>query len=221
MTCTHFRACYYDEDRFQELEAAVDLDKVLEETYRYFCEELPLTSCTYVHHLFMEHALESRRRTGPMYQSSCAVFEGNYRHLKRAFYPGSINIGSQGIKNTLLQHLHEHQCPEKRSLRLTNHTTRRTDDSLVFTGNNRYYRILENLGGGRYKAARVNPRQFTHAHIRLPFQLPWNLVGVRKYYGMRANKEEISRKDIKGKLVLMPGNLLVEYPSTWLLRSYM
>ncbi len=195
---------------------------MLEEAYRYYCEELPLTTATYVHHLFFEHVVETRRKTGPLYKTSCAIFEGNYRHLKKGFYPGTQNIGVQGIRNTLLHQLHTHMCPSERKLRLSAKTTRTIDDSLVYCSNDRYYKILEESEeSGMYKAARIKTRKFRHPLIRTPFDLPWSLVGVKKYYGLRDDVQEISREDVQGKLILMPGNVLAEYPKSWLLESYL
>ena len=72
----------------------------------------------------------------------------------------------------------------------------------------------------QFKAVRIKTRKFRHPHITTPFDLPWHLVGISKYYGLRDTTEEIRKADVKGKLVLMPGNILAEYPKGWLLQSY-
>ncbi len=103
------RLYHYKDDRLNEVEQLLSRSSVtLENLHKRFYEEFekgfnnptaqkvqktPINVHTFA------HLLESRRRTGPLYQTSTEPFESMYAVLRRCYKAGTRNTGKQAFEN--------------------------------------------------------------------------------------------------------------------------
>ncbi len=175
---------------FQELETAHSLDELLSEWYRLVDEEFDHRHSVYNVHIVGTHLLEARRRLGPLFQVSSWPLEGIFKYVNCS-YSGSTNVPKQILTNMLLRE-RKHRClkaPKK--LRWNAAPSSKNDDSLAYTEDGNFVRLLEENGDGSWRCAILNVSPVCHDHAGLEF-LDWEAVGVMKLGEETGNEPERS-----------------------------
>ncbi len=103
------RLYHYKDDRLEQVERELSgYPATLEELHTRFYKEfekgfndlkaIKVQKTPINVHTFA-HLLESRRRTGPLYQTSAEPFESMYAVLRRCYRVGTRNTGKQAFEN--------------------------------------------------------------------------------------------------------------------------
>jgi hypothetical protein len=97
--------------------------------------------------------------------------------------------------------------------------TKKSCNNLVYTKEAYYLlREEEEKGNDNYVASKILTSPFTTDHIEMAY-LDWSLVGVAYYTSVEQETCIISTKEILGKLIRVPGKIIVEHPRQWLLNN--
>ncbi len=161
---------------FQELETSHNLDELLSEWYRLVDEEFDHRHSVYNVHIVGAHLLEARRRLGPLYQVSSWPLEGIFKYVNGS-YGGSTNAPKQIVTNMLLRE-RKHRCLKTpRKLRWHPSSSSKIDDSLAYTEDKKFVRLLDSNEDGSWRCAILNVSPVCHDHANLDF-LDWEAVGV-------------------------------------------
>ncbi len=161
---------------FEELETSHNLDELLSEWYRLVDEEFDHRHSVYNVHIVGAHLLEARRRLGPLFQVSSWPLEGIFKYVNSS-YGGSTNAPKQIVTNMLLRE-RKHRClkaPKK--LRWHPSPSSKLDDSLAYTEDKNFVRLLESNADGSWRCAILKVSPVCHDHANLEF-LDWEAVGV-------------------------------------------
>ncbi len=103
----------YEDERLQQAESVLmdSMNGTLEDLHKMFYKHfedgfcaLPREKITINVHTFM-HLLASRRRNGPLWQTSAEDIEGLFAVLRRCFHSGTRNIPKQILQNFYLRDL--------------------------------------------------------------------------------------------------------------------
>ena len=141
-----------------------------------------------------------------------------YGVLTNSFKKNTPNVAKQGLHTLLLREKHQHNCLGSKPLRLgindpEKPTTR--DDSKVATAEG-YFHLFKDNKDGTFEGKAMKTSVFSTSDIGLEWA-DWSLVGVHTYNGDdNTRRATIKEKDVRAKLVLLPGNVLAEYPREWL-----
>ena len=101
------RLYFYDDDKMQQVESLLHAgyQTTLEELHMDFYRKFELGFCVASNHRVVPnahaffHLLESRRRTGPLPDTSAEPFESLYAILRRCFRAGTRNTPKQIVEN--------------------------------------------------------------------------------------------------------------------------
>ncbi len=163
---------------FEELESSHNLDELLSEWYRLVDEEFDHRHSVYNVHIVGAHLLEARRRLGPLFKVSSWPLEGIFKYVNSS-YRGSTNAPKQIVTNMLLRE-RKHRCLQApKKLRWNPSPASKIDDSLAYTEDKNFVRLLDSNEDGSWRCAILNVSPVCHDHANLDF-LDWEAVGVMK-----------------------------------------
>ena len=175
---------------FEELETSHSLDELLSEWYRLVDEEFDHRHSVYNVHIVGAHLLEARRRLGPLFKVSSWPLEGIFKYVNSS-YRGSTNAPKQIVTNMLLRE-RKHRCLQApKKLRWSPSPSAKADDSLAYTKDKNFVRLLGENADGSWRCAILNVSPVVHDHAGLDF-LDWEAVGVMKLEEDMGNELERS-----------------------------
>lgn len=210
-----YRALFLPDEPFRALDATVDLQQLINLWQKTFEQKWGKDVLSYNGHV-LHHALENRRRTGPLYETSTEKYESLYGDCKKHFQAGTPNQGKQLLKNFLAADLEFHICPHKRRLRIRDKQTEKTNDQIV-TANGDVYKVASVVRPNKEFRVRKLILGTYKTEDKGGPDLDWSLVGIRKFLDVDYEHTGVlTQRQIDGKAVLMD-KIVADWPRPWLL----
>lgn len=202
------RVLYITDEDFQEVESRINLRRTMETFYKLYAEVFTEQCITFnMHSLF--HAVDYRRKHGPVWQYSAAAFEGMYAKAKKCHRPNTPNIPKQLMNTFHADQKQKHHCKHQLSLHFAAHQTQKTDDTLVYYKRNFYKidkKVEQALSMKRLRTRALNTS-------RMLADVPWTQVGVRILVGETSEDPiTVRASEIKAKGVLCGDVISTMYP---------
>ncbi len=189
--CYLARAYSLDDESFLALNKE-DLQKLALKWYRNFNNEFGSNNMRYSIHL-IAHLLRLRVH-GPVCETSAFAFEGSFAASSRAQQPGTTSIGLQSMRQSYIRPREGHTCKKKLSFR--NKVTMRSNDTLIYTVDEKY-EIVE-VGDDNISVKEI---VVTTYFPPVKTKLDFTSVGVWKYVYTKDEVKIISKSSVKGKLI--------------------
>lgn len=185
------------------------LDLAEEKMHRFchaFQNTFHKTNETYNVHSLL-HSVETARMHGPLDRTSAYRFESVYARYKDSHAANNQSVMKSIIQaNLLFYSRRPHTC--NRRLDFTNlKTTSRRDDTLVYTEQGQWLRLLKKDGdgdGGTFLAAAIQVSSYSCKQAAVEDQ-EWAAVGVWRLLGISKNaSSRVRARHVVGKGVIVP-----------------
>ena len=208
-----YRALFVTDGRLAEVEQQTDVQHHLHMFQQEF-EALKGEQHSHFNMHCLMHALQSRKRTGPLWQTSTERFENAYGDARRMYTKGTMSTGKQIIVNLLAKDVDSHHCAEKKRLHFNDTANQKTDDTLMWIGNE-CYKIEKMLPGGYVRCRKMEKYLFCTADVQL--DAPWHTVGVYLRGEVENKRQTLHTSCATGKGVIVDHTYLFKYDSEWLI----
>ena len=160
------------------------------------------------------HVYESRKKTGPLWDSSTERFEDLYGEARKMYQKGTMSTGKQVLTNMLYNDNVRHRCRGKGRLLFRPDTTAKCDDTVLWLRNH-FYKV-DTMEDSRYAIARrMIKKPFSTADVGL--DLPWHKAGVYLRGEVENKRLRVDTWKADGKGLLILDKYLFSYPRQWLI----
>ena len=167
------RVLYIEDEQFAEVETRLNLDRTFSHFYKLHGRVFGKHSLTFnMHSLY--HALEYRRKKGPMWKYCTSRFESMYAKTKKCYWANAANVPKQLLTAYHAYQKQNHHCKLQRKLKFTQRKTKKVDDTFIYHGGKFYY--IEDLEDQRLTVKRLCSYSLNTSKL---VKLPWSLVGVQ------------------------------------------
>ena len=114
-----YRALDMPDERFQDIDADVNLDSFAKKLHKRYCDTFGTENSTYNTHIMCSHLVEQRKRNGPLQNTSTLKFESLYGVLGNLCKSGTTAAGKQALSNFMLRDTigKRHVCGHMRKVR--------------------------------------------------------------------------------------------------------
>ncbi len=178
---------------------------IMERLYKYYERSFGKGEMTFNEHLLFSHALDQREEHGPVTNYSCFRYEDLFGDVKDAYVKGTPNEAKQIFGSLYTTDYFFHHCRDKKTIRISPKRSRKRDDSLV-TKNGEFFKVV-NAGNEIIRCRKIQTNPLVTRGVDVD-DLPWSSVGVFEKGDERRETENILRKDIDGKGIIV-GNLIM------------
>ena len=191
---------------FAQIEAKVNLDRLMLKFLQLYVKTFGPHALTYNLHQLL-HLLKHRRRHGPAWQYATSKYESAYSWMRTCFRPNTPNVPAQIARGYWGRLVMTPHVRNQTTLRFRKTETKKTDDTLVFTRGS-FYKIVDITEvegrGSNLHLQLIETKNFDSKTCYYKKQLPWGLVGVREYVGVKEDSpiRVVHSSEIREKAVI-------------------
>ncbi len=201
------RMFYLPDREYNKLrnESGLEPGMIMERLCKYYERSFGKGEMTFNEHLLFSHALEQREEHGPVSNYSVYRYEDLFGQIKNAFVKGTPNEAKQIFESMYTSDYFFHHCKDKKTINIDPKRTSKRDDGLV-TKDGKFFRVL-NAGDEIIRCREIQKIPLITPGVDID-DLPWSLIAVFEKGDERREVENIYRRDVDGKAVIV-GNLLM------------
>ena len=219
------RAVELPDDFFQAVEREVDLDSLMHRLNCVIDEEFDMSQSTYNIHIVCQHLVPARRKFGPISAMGTWGTESIFKYVRQCFGQGTRTVGKQVLENINVDQMLAHRCLRKtRPLKYTCKTQKRNDDSMAYTVDGTFFKIVKDLPDNTYLGYDVATTPFRTDHLGLGM-LNWSNVAVARITNLHLpdldearrkglELKQVTKEAFRGKAVLA-GRTISFAPAAW------
>lgn len=202
------KACTIPSEEFRQFDHRL-IERCSFTFYSLYQQLFGMRNCTYNTHMVGGHLLEIRFH-GPLTCTSAFPFESFYSEMRRSFVPGTVSTLKQIMQNVLIKRvISNHKC--KNDIYISPKESALEANNLVYTYERNEYKMYKVMSIENDKLICQVQDKMKCSFPETP-NLPWDLIGVFKKGPLIDEPVEISRKNVKGKVVIV-NEYLITFPN--------
>ncbi len=133
------------------------------------------------------------------------------------FRPGTANTAKQLLQNSLMKSMNSHRCHARPLLCFKTKICSKSNDTFVWMGSDKFYKLKDiDYVHMTAMANKVKVKKYQSDDVQL--EVPWKSVGVFIMGELNRHRVEIDLHQVRGKAVVLEGNVIASYPMEWLVK---
>ena len=205
------RVLYSSEESFQEVLLRCNLENTTQTFLKAYSRLFGEETFTFNLHSFL-HFVAYRKKHGPVWQYSTAMYEALYAKTRRCYRGNTPNSPKQLLTSFHASQDFMHHCKKQESMVFSQQASVKTDDTLVYHGG-QFHKVIS----AQDNSITIQKLRTSALNTSAIIKLPWSSVGVRVYEGVTEEPlQEMDVNEIDAKAV-MCGSIISSFHPQWVI----